>query len=82
LYFKKKEDKLRSIILGEISLSDEDLKDYILCKEIYHCTPEELERQDAKTVEIHYFIYCLLNEKSYRDMERIKSQNKSKYGYK
>lgn len=32
----------------------EEYIDLILCRDIYHCTPEELDRQDYGTVLLHY----------------------------
>lgn len=61
-------------------MQDDSLEDYILCKEIYHCTPEELDRQDARRTELHLYIYSLLKEKEKRDNDKIK--NNSKYGNK
>lgn len=34
-----------------------EIDDYLLCAELYHCLPDELDRQDARRVSIHAFIH-------------------------
>lgn len=34
----------------------EEVRDYILCTQLYHCTPLELDEQDSDTIEMHWFI--------------------------
>lgn len=36
----------------------EEIDDYLLCTELYHCLPDELDRQDARRVSIHVFIHA------------------------
>ena len=35
----------------------EDLIDYTLCRYVYHCTPSELDEQDAERIERHLIIF-------------------------
>jgi len=39
--------------LGGGLLPPSEYQDFILCHHLYHCTPEELNRQDARTVALH-----------------------------
>lgn len=57
-------------------MKDNVLEEYILCKEIYHCTPEELDNQDAHITDLHFYIYCLFKEKEQRDYDKIKTSSK------
>jgi len=49
--------------------------DYILCKEVYHCTPSELDEQDWSRVRAH--ITCM-NVESKVKKHRIKQSQKGK----
>jgi len=31
--------------------------EYVMCTQLYHCTPSQLMEQDAETVEFHYFMH-------------------------
>jgi len=44
-----------------------------LCKEIYHCTPEELEEVDANKAELHLYIYSLFVEKENKEAKEAKN---------
>ncbi len=46
----------------------EDLIDFHLCRDVYHCTPSELDMQDAERVERHLIIW--------RQEQRAKQQPK------
>ena len=37
----------------------EEYLDYKLCREVYHCPPDALEAQDARTVDLHLQFYLL-----------------------
>lgn len=45
--------------------------DFLLISELYHCTPEELDRQDAATIQLH------LEFMRIREQERLKDQRRS-----
>ena len=55
-------------------MHDEDLKEYILCKNIYHCTPKELDEQEANKLDLHYSIYTIEQEAK----NKLNKQNGSK----
>jgi hypothetical protein len=48
----------------------------VLCRDVYHCTPAELEKQDWATVEIH--LELLNQETEVRNMQRQAEINKAK----
>lgn len=35
----------------------DEIDDYLLCTELYHCLPDELDRQNSRRVSIHAFIH-------------------------
>lgn len=45
--------------------------DFLLISELYHCTPEELDRQDAAKVQMH------LEFMRIREQERLKEHKRS-----
>jgi len=55
--------------------------DFVMCTELYHCTPEELSRQDADVVSRHFFMYqekLKVENRVKRDQEaRQKARSKS-----
>lgn len=34
-----------------------ELREYLLCRYIYHCTPSELDREDQERVMAHWICY-------------------------
>lgn len=36
----------------------DEIDDYLLCHELYHCLPDELDRQDSRRVSVHAFIHA------------------------
>lgn len=56
---------------------DDEFEEYILCSEIYHCTPSQIEKEDYNKTKIHYAIYNIIQEKAKK--EKLKN-NKSKNG--
>ncbi len=34
-----------------------DFRDLVFCRDLYHCTPSELDAQDADRVETHWFLW-------------------------
>ncbi len=44
--------------------------DLVLCRDVYHCPPSELDRQDASTVLAH--LVCLSAEEDYRKRKENK----------
>ncbi len=44
--------------------------DFLLCTEIYHCTPSELDAQDHETVQMHIAFINMKREKERIDQKR------------
>jgi len=49
--------------------------DYLLIKELYHCTPEELDRQDYTRLKLHFDIIMLERKKEYLDSKRAEQKS-------
>jgi len=49
--------------------------DYILIKELYHCTPSELDEQDEQVTKLHFEIIMLERKKEYLDSKRAEQKN-------
>ena len=48
----------------------------ILCRDVYHCTPSELDEQDAERVADH--LLCLQEESKYRRMRDQREKEKGR----
>jgi len=46
----------------------EEYAEYLLCKAVYHCTPDELSEQDEWTTNLHFAFY----------VEELKAQDKQR----
>ena len=53
-------------------------RDYILMKEIYHCTPTELDKQDERILNMHYDFLMKEREREHIENERAKQRNDQK----
>ncbi len=51
-------------------------RDYILMKEIYHCTPSEIEEQDENMLNLHYNF--LMEERQHEYIESKRAEQKAK----
>lgn len=47
-------------------------RDFILIKELYHCTPSELDEQEERVLAFHF--QCLMQERKYENIESKKSE--------
>lgn len=45
------------------------ITDFILCSEIYHCTPKELDEQDAERILDHIMVHNAREEVRKMEME-------------
>jgi hypothetical protein len=45
------------------------ITDFILCSEIYHCTPKELDEQDAERILDHIMVFNAREEVRKMDIE-------------
>lgn len=50
-------------------------RDYILMKEIYHCTPQEIEMQDENMLNLHYAF--LMEERQHEIIEQKRAEQKA-----
>jgi len=55
-------------------MHDESIEEYILCKEIYHCTPQELDEVDYHTSQTHLLIHSIYHEKAHNSIAKFKSK--------
>lgn len=51
-------------------------RDYILMKELYHCTPSELDEQDENLLNLNYLM--LMKEREWEKIESERAKQKSK----
>lgn len=51
-------------------------RDFILMKEIYHCTPSELEKQDEHVLSMHYAMIMIEREEEFIEMKRKEQKAK------
>lgn len=49
-------------------------RDYILMKEIYHCSPSELDKQDENILNLHYTMLMKEREREKIENERAKQK--------
>ena len=56
---------------GNISLEN---RDYILIKELYHCTPKELETQEVRILDLHF--KYLMEERKFGELQQKKQEQK------
>jgi len=52
--------------------------EYLLIKELYHCTPSELDMQDTAITDLHFKILMLERKKEYIDSKRQEQKSTSK----
>lgn len=50
-------------------------RDYILIKELYHCSPSELEQQEEAMLDLHYSM--LMEERKQEHIERERAKQKA-----
>lgn len=67
-------------LLKSWGILDKEHRDYILCKEIYHCTPEQLDNVDEYTLQLHFAFYNA--EKKEEDLQRKRAEQKSSLSHK
>ncbi len=63
----------RRVILHNAQDIPSELLDYIMIKEVYHCTPSEYENQDFGITEIHKVFFGL-----YREREQIEAKKEAR----
>ena len=52
--------------------------EYILIKDLYHCTPTELDKQDYEKTILHFNIMMLERKKEYIESKRTEQKNSLK----
>lgn len=71
-------DKFRKTLRTKRDVS-KDHRDYILIKELYHCTPNQLDEVDEHTLHLHYMMLMLEREEEFlenkRNEQRAKQRN-------
>lgn len=55
-------------------------RDYILIKELYHCTPSELDKQNEHTLQLHYTM--LMEERKWEAIEHKRAEQRAKNSHK
>lgn len=55
-------------------------RDYILIKELYHCTPSELDKQSEHTLQLHYTM--LMEERKREAIEHKRAEQRAKNSHK
>jgi hypothetical protein len=55
-----------------------EYNDLVLCRDIYHCTPNELDEQDAQTVQLHILMHNAEQEELSRKQGGTKRKSKGK----
>lgn len=55
-------------------------RDYVLIKELYHCTPSELDKQDEHRLQLHYTM--LMEERKWEFIENERAKQRSKNSHK
>lgn len=51
-------------------------RDYVLMKEIYHCTPSDLDKQEERLLQLHFEM--LQEEKKHEYLEQKRAEQKAK----
>jgi len=51
-------------------------RDFVLIKELYHCTPDELDEQEERVLQLHFKM--LQEEKKNEYIEQKRAEQKSK----
>jgi hypothetical protein len=47
-----------------------EYRDYILIKDLYHCTPSELDKQEEKKLQLHFDILMYERKQEYLKSKR------------
>jgi len=50
----------------------------LLIKELYHCTPSELDEQDEYITNLHFKIMMLERKKQFIDNKRVEQKSQTK----
>lgn len=53
-------------------------RDYVLMKELYHCTPKELDEQDESVLQLHFTMLQKEREHEYIEQKRAEQRAKMK----
>ena len=53
-------------------------RDYVLIKELYHCTPKELDEQDESVLQLHFTMLQKEREHEYIEQKRAEQKAKMK----
>lgn len=53
-------------------------RDYVLIKELYHCTPKELDEQDESVLQLHFTMLQKEREHEYIEQKRAEQRAKMK----
>nr|DAS81085.1 MAG TPA: hypothetical protein [Bacteriophage sp.] len=56
-------------------------RDYILIKELYHCTPKELEEVDEHILQLHYSMLMIERQEEYLENKRNEQRNSQKNSF-
>jgi hypothetical protein len=53
-------------------------RDFVLIKELYHCTPKELDEQDESVLQLHFTMLQKEREHEYIEQKRAEQKAKMK----
>ena len=56
-------------------------RDYILMKEVYHCSPKELEKVPERELNLHFAFLMSEREHEYIESKRAEQRNKQKASF-
>lgn len=61
---------------GKTGNLPEEYIDFLMISELYHCTPEELDRQDSSVISTHLHFMRIRSQESNRQSKRTEQRNK------
>jgi len=56
----------------------DEYMEYLLIKELYHCTPSQLDKQSYEKTKLHFNILMLERKKEYLDSKRAEQKSSLK----
>lgn len=61
---------------GKTGGAPQEYIDFLLMKDVYHCTPSELDEQDASKITLHINFLNMQQEESIKDQRRAEQRSK------
>ena len=54
---------------------DKEHRDYILCKEVYHCTPKQIDEVEEVVLQLHFDFYNSEKREEYLNTKRAEQKS-------